>query len=69
MDYGSFECNVIGWVDKVDGKFQVTKIVLKAKVTFPLYVSHAKVKRVKEMSEENCLISNSIKSTVTTEID
>lgn len=69
LDYDSFECNAIGWVEKVDGKFQVTKIVLKPKVTFPSHTSYDKVKRVLEMSEKNCLISNSIKSTVTLEFD
>ena len=35
LDYDSFECKAIGWVDRAEGKLQVTKIVLKPKVNFP----------------------------------
>lgn len=67
FEYLSFECNAVGIVDKVDGKYMVTEIILKPKLVIPVTQHADKAKRIIEMTERACLISNSIKSKVTIE--
>jgi peroxiredoxin-like protein len=64
LQFTSFESNGVGMVDKVDGKYQVTEIILKPKVTIPNAEDEAKAKKILEMSERACLISSSIKTIV-----
>lgn len=47
-----FESNAMGKIEKVDGKFAVTEIVLKPKLVIPATQNEAKAKRVLEMSEK-----------------
>jgi organic hydroperoxide reductase OsmC/OhrA len=61
VKYISYESNAIGTANKVDGKFAFTEIVVKPKLVIPTGQDEAKVKRVLEMSEKACTISNSIK--------
>jgi organic hydroperoxide reductase OsmC/OhrA len=51
-------------VDKVDGKYQVTEIILRPKLTIPNPADEARANRILEMSERACLISSSIKTIV-----
>jgi organic hydroperoxide reductase OsmC/OhrA len=64
LDFTHFESNAVGKVDKVDGKYQVTEIILKPKVHILSGQNEEKVLRVLEMSEKACLISSSIKTQV-----
>jgi peroxiredoxin-like protein len=61
VKYISYKSNAIGTADKVDGKFAFTEIVVKPKLVIPTGEDEAKVRRVLEMSEKACTISNSIK--------
>jgi organic hydroperoxide reductase OsmC/OhrA len=63
----SFESNAVGKIEKVDGKFAVTEIVLKPTLIIPPSQNEAKAKRVLEMSEKACAIANSIKTKITLE--
>ena len=67
LEYLSFECNAVGIVEKVDGKYVVTEIILKPKLVIPESQHADRAKRIIEMSEKACLISNSIKSKITLE--
>jgi len=67
MEFVSFECNAVGIVDKVDGKYTVTEITLKPKLVIPSSPHEDRAKRIIEMSEKACLISNSIKSKINLE--
>lgn len=67
IEFISFESNATGKVEQVDGKYAVTEIILKPKVVVPQSQNLDRVKRVIEMSEKACLISNSIKSKTTLE--
>lgn len=67
LEYLSFECNAVGIVEKADRKYEVTEIILKPKLVIPDSQHLDRAKRIIEMSEKACLISNSIKSKITLE--
>lgn len=64
LDFISFECNAEGILEKIDGKYLITKIILKPTLTIAELDKYEKAQRVLEKSEAACLISNSIKSEV-----
>ena len=64
LEFISFDCKALGIVDKVDGKYQVTEVTLKPSVFISDSNSNDRAIRVMEMSEKNCLISNSVKTIV-----
>jgi organic hydroperoxide reductase OsmC/OhrA len=64
LDFISFECNAEGILEKIDGKYLMTKIILKPTLTIAELDKIEKAQRVLEKSEAACLISNSIKSDV-----
>lgn len=62
--YSSFKSNAIGKVEKIDDNYSVTEIILKPVLTIADAADVEKALRIIEMSEKNCLISNSIKSVI-----
>jgi peroxiredoxin-like protein len=64
LNFKHFNCDATGTLDKLDGKFQMTEILLKPHVVIDASENADKAKRVIEMSEKACLISNSICSQV-----
>lgn len=64
LDFTHFECNAIGTLDKIDGKYCITEITLSPILTINDENFKEKGIRVMEMSEKACLISNSITSKV-----
>lgn len=64
LEFSAMECNAVGTLDKVDGKYLITEIILAPIITIVDEVQKDKAIRVMEMSEKACLISNSIKSSV-----
>jgi len=67
FEFISFECNAVGKIEKIDGKFAVTEITLTPKLIIPSTQNENKAKRVLEMSEKACAIANSIKTKITLE--
>jgi len=67
LEYLSFDCDATGILDKVEGKYAVTEIILKPRLVIPLSHDLNRAKRILEMSEKACLISNSVKSKITME--
>ncbi|MEC5166311.1 peroxiredoxin-like protein [Flavobacterium sp. PL11] len=67
LEYESYKSNAIGIVKKSDETFTVTEIKLKIILTIANAEESDKALRVIEMSEKNCLISNSVKSTIIVE--
>jgi len=63
----SFESHAVGKIEKADGKFTVTEIVLKPTLIIPLSQNKAKAKQVLEMSKKACTIANSINTKITLE--
>lgn len=64
LEFISYESNAVAKVEKVDGKFAVTEITIKPKLVIPSNGSEERMKRLFEMSEKACVISNSIKSKI-----
>lgn len=64
LEFTHFECNAIGTLDRVEGKFCITEITLAPLLTIKDETFKDKGIRVMEMSEKACLISNSINSKV-----
>ncbi|MBZ9731030.1 OsmC family protein [Salegentibacter sp. JZCK2] len=64
LDFISFKSKAIGKLDKVEGKFQMTEIVLKPVLEIADEKNAERAKRIIEKSEKACLISNSIKSKI-----
>jgi peroxiredoxin-like protein len=67
LKYESIKCNAIGIVEKIDEMYTVTEIKLKPILTIADAEDSDKALRVLEMSEKNCLISNSVKSNIVVE--
>jgi len=64
LEYEDFSCTADGILEKVDGKFLMTEITLKAKVKISDDSKKEKADRIMDKSEAACLISNSIKTKV-----
>ncbi|MDP4264600.1 MAG: OsmC family protein [Bacteroidota bacterium] len=64
LEFVSFNSTAIGKLDKVDGKYMMTEVVLRPVLVIQNPEQQERAKRVLDMSEKACLISNSIKSTI-----
>ena len=64
LEFLSFECHAEGILEKIEGKYLMTKIILSAELTIDNQDKIEKAQRILEKSEAACLISNSIKSDV-----
>lgn len=64
LEFENFECEAEGVLDKVEGKFMMTEINLKAKLKITDLEKAEKAERLLHKSEAACLISNSITSKV-----
>jgi peroxiredoxin-like protein len=69
LEFVSLDSTAIGKLDKIDGKYMMTEVVLRPKLVIRNPELQEKAKRVLEMSEKACLISNSVKSTIIFEPD
>lgn len=67
LDYINFECEAVGKLEKVDGKFQMTEITLNPVLEIPEGINEERAIRILEKSEKACLISNSIKTKINLE--
>lgn len=67
LEYLNFDCNATGIIDKVEGKYTVIEIILKPRLVIPSTQDIDRAKRILEMSEKACLISNSVKTKITLE--
>lgn len=64
FDFVDFESRADGKLEKVDGKFMISEIVLAPVLTISKDRDREKALRLLQKSEAACLISNSIKSTI-----
>lgn len=64
LEFESLECNAVGTLDKVEGKFRMTQVALYPELKIADAALEEKALRVMEMSEKACLISNSVNSEV-----
>lgn len=68
LDFSGFSCKSKGVLERVDGKYLMTEIILEPTVTIKDEKDRERAERIVEKSEAACLISNSIKSKITMEI-
>ena len=64
FEFISFTSNANGKLEKVDGKYMISEIMLSPVLTIKNDVEKEKALKLLEKSEAACLISNSVKSTI-----
>jgi peroxiredoxin-like protein len=67
LGFTAYDSEAEGRLELVDGRFQVTAITLRPRVTLKPGEDAAKAREIVEKAEANCLISNSMKSRITLE--
>ena len=67
LAFSAYESTAEGRLELVEGKFQFTAITIRPSITLRPGGDAAKAKELIEKAEHNCLISNSMKATVTLE--
>jgi organic hydroperoxide reductase OsmC/OhrA len=65
LEFNSFSCNSKGKLDKVDGKFMMSEVILEPTLVIPHEKDRDRAERVLQKSEAACLITNSVKAKVT----
>jgi peroxiredoxin-like protein len=60
----NFESNADGKLEKVDGKYMISEVLLSPVLTISHDADKEKAIRILQKSEAACLISNSVKSTI-----
>jgi organic hydroperoxide reductase OsmC/OhrA len=68
LDFSGFSCKSKGVMERVDGKYAMTEVILEPTVTIKEEKDRERTERILQKSEAACLISNSIKSKITMEI-
>lgn len=64
LNFLQFESNADGKLEKVDGKYMISEIVLSPVLSILNEADRDRALRILEKSEAACLISNSIKSVI-----
>lgn len=67
LEFVSFKCRSKGILEKVDGKFVISEVLLFPEVVISDESKRERTERIIEKSEKACLISNSITSKITME--
>lgn len=67
LNFKSFQCNASGKLDKVDGKLQMTEVVVEPLLVILNEEDRERAMRVLVKTESACLITNSITARVTME--
>ena len=67
LTFNGYESDAEGTVELTEGKFQVTSVTLKPRITLPSGGDTGKAKELIQKAEVHCLISNSLKAHVTLE--
>lgn len=64
LNFLQFESNADGKLEKVDGKYMISEIVLSPVLSIQNEADRDRAMRILEKSEAACLISNSVKSAI-----
>ena len=68
LPFRAYTASATGTLEKVEGRgIEITRIVVRPRITIGADVDRAKVDRLVKMAESNCYVSNSLKATVTLE--
>ncbi len=61
VNFKSFECDAVGFLEKVGRSFEITKIEMKAKVVVESEDLRNKINRALELAAKYCFVGNSMK--------
>ena len=64
LEYSDFSCPAKGKLERIDGKFVISEVVLEPSLTISSENDKEKAEKVLIKAEKACLISNSIKTEV-----
>ncbi len=64
FEFIHFDSNAVGTLEKVDGKFMMSEVILSPVLTIAADADKEKAIRILQKSEAACLISNSVKSKI-----
>lgn len=64
LEFTNYECEGVGKLEKVDGKFVISEIELRPYITVTQEKDLERAERIIEKSENACLISNSMKTKI-----
>ncbi len=64
LDWVTLECKAEGILDKEDSKLQFTEVILKATLKIKQGGNEERAIRLMHKAEQNCLVTNSIKTKV-----
>ncbi|HEY5918683.1 MAG TPA: OsmC family protein [Chryseolinea sp.] len=64
LDFMSFRCDASGKLDQIDGKLQMTEVIVKPALTISDEKDRDRALRILLKTESACLITNSIKAHV-----
>ena len=64
LEFESFECDGVGKLEKVDGKFMISEVELNPIVKIKYDKDKERAERIINKAENLCLISNSAKSKI-----
>ncbi|GHC61992.1 OsmC family protein [Ulvibacter litoralis] len=64
LDFSGFSCKSKGILEKVEGKYVMSEVILEPTVTIKDEKDRERAERILQKSERACLISNSIKSKI-----
>ncbi len=65
LEFTNFQCGSKAKLEQIEGKFQMTEVILEPTVVIINEEDREKAERVLQKSEANCLISNSVHSKIT----
>lgn len=65
LDFISFRCESDGKLEKIDGKYRMSEVILKPRLVITSENDRDKALKVLQKAESNCLITNSISAKVT----
>jgi peroxiredoxin-like protein len=68
LDFVGFTCESKGVLEKIDGKFVISEVLLFPEVTITDASKKERAERIVEKAEKACLISNSITSKITMQV-
>ncbi|RTL59049.1 MAG: OsmC family peroxiredoxin [Sphingobacteriales bacterium] len=64
LNFEHFECLAKGKLEKIEGKFMISEIILSPVVTILNETDNERAMRILDKSEAACLISNSVRSKI-----
>jgi peroxiredoxin-like protein len=64
LAFEAFECGAVGELDLVEGQYKMTRVTLHPKLIITHETDETKALRMLEKAEKACLMTNSVKATV-----